>query len=370
MALQLKPVKTLHVTMSAAHREKAANSDSMSPMAKESKALVEGIRQPPSRSADSSPGVRGDGKASASPAPKPSGIAAAAAGVESVFDSSDRFSKLESRVALSAFGFIVFVLSAAWFSWDEQYSIVGDADSAYNYGLVGGIMMLVILLYALRKRARGMRQMGDIRYWYYFHFILGIVGPVLIILHTSFDARSINGTVALFAMLLVVFSGFIGRYIYTRASYGLRTHELDLRTVQDHLAEGVLHNKLPALKNIETRVKAFTDIALEAPGSLDVVVRNIFSMGVRARWHYRALNRDLTRIMKNLARAEKWPAPALKTKLANERRLIHAHMMTAANIGKFQAFEKLAGRWRLLHVPLLYLLVLSGLAHVLAVHMY
>ena len=368
MTLQLKPVKTMRVTLSEAHRTNAANADSVDPIVEARKPSGDEAAKPHSRQAAPAADAKPEGKSKQHSGSK--AAAAAAEGIESVFDARDKFSKLESRVALSAFGFIVLVLSAAWFSWDEQYSIVGDADSAYNYGLVGGLMMIVILIYALRKRARSMRQMGDIRYWYYFHFILGVVGPVLIILHTSFDIRSINGGVALFAMLLVVFSGFIGRYIYTRASYGLRSYEQDMQVVQQHMADGVMHNKIPALKSIETRVKAFTDIALEAPGSIDAVVRNVFSMGVRARWHYRKINRDLTRIMQNLARSEKWTSTALKTQLAEERRLIRAHMLAAGNIGKFQAFEKLAGRWRLLHVPLLYLLVLSGLAHVLAVHMY
>ncbi len=74
--------------------------------------------------------------------------------------------------------------------------------------------------------------------------------------------------------------------------------------------------------------------------------------------------------MKNMARNERWSVGELKIRLTEERRLIRIHLIAAANIGKFQAFEKLAGRWRLLHIPLLYVLVLSGLAHVLAVHMY
>jgi hypothetical protein len=289
---------------------------------------------------------------------------------ESVFDDRERFSRAESRVALSAFGFIVLVLAAAWFSWDEQYSIVGDADTAYNYGLVGGLMMLVILIYAARKRVRSMRTFGDIRYWYYFHFILGVVGPVLIILHTSFDIRSINGGVALFAMLFVVFSGFIGRYIYARASYGLRSYVQDLKDVQSHIAEGVLHSKLPALKQVESKIKAFTEQAMRAPGGIDEVLKIVFVLKLKARATYMQINGEVTRVMTSLARTEAWPEATLKSRLAEERRLIHVHLMTAANIGRFQAFEKLASRWRILHIPLLYLLVLAGLAHVLAVHMY
>ena len=350
--LRLKQLKTFRVTVPEAHRVQAANSDTLEP----ARADEATPAAPKSRPAPTTP-PRTE---------KP----ATNASVESVFDASDQFSKMESRVALSAFGFIVFVLTAAWFSWDEQYSIVGDAESAYNYGLVGGIMMLVILVYALRKRTRAMSRMGDIRYWYYFHFILGIVGPVLIILHTSFGIRSINGGVALFAMLIVVFSGFIGRYIYTRASYGLRTHEQDLQVMQNHISDGVLQSKLPALQQVELHIKEFTGHALRVPGGVEDIVKRIFTMSLQASAAYRRINKELTHTMSKLARAERWSATELKARLAQERALLRAHLTAAAKIGKFHAFEKLAGRWRMLHVPLLYLLVLSGLAHVVSVHMY
>ena len=347
MALRLMQLKTLRVTIPEAHRMRAANADTheLAPLDAAAPEVT------------STATLRSE-KTGNNPS------------VESVFDASNQLSKMEARVALSAFGLIVFVLTAAWFSWDEQYSIVGDAEAAYNYGLVGGSMMLIILVYALRKRMRALSKVGDIRYWYYFHFILGIVGPVLIILHTSFDIRSINGGVALFAMLTVVFSGFIGRYIYTRATYGLRTHEQDLRMMQEHVSDGVLHSKLPALKPVESHIKVFTGYALRAPGGVDDIVKRIFTMNFQAGTVYRRIDKELTHVLSNLARAERGSATELQAHLTRERELVRAHLDGAAKIGKFKAFEKLAGRWRLLHVPLLYLLVLSGLAHVLAVHMY
>ena len=351
--LRLKQLKTFRVTIPEAHRVQAANSDSLEVDPPKEK-IEPAVTAKPSRP-NSPPTIE---------------TPPAGARVESVFDASNQFSKMESRVALSAFGFIVFVLTAAWFSWDEQYSIVGDAESAYNYGLVGGIMMLVILVYALRKRIRAMSRLGDIRYWYYFHFILGIVGPVLIILHTSFGVRSINGGVALFAMLIVVFSGFIGRYIYTRASYGLRTHEQDLQVMQKHISDGVLQSKLPALQRVESHIKEFTDHALKMPEGIEDILKRIFTMRLQASAVYRRINKELTHTMGKLARTERWSGTELKARITQERALLRGHLIAAAKIGKFQAFEKLAGRWRMLHVPLLYLLVLSGLAHVVAVHMY
>ncbi len=349
MTLRLKQLKTFYVTVPEAHRGQAANSDTLE---------------------SAQPDTVAPAKPESVVIPRRGGRPVTDTSVESVFDASNQLSSAESRVALSAFAFIVFVLVAAWFSWDEQYSIVGDAQSAYNYGLVGGSMMLIILVYALRKRIRALHRVGDIRYWYYVHFILGVVGPVLIILHTSFDIRSINGGVALFAMLTVVFSGFVGRYIYTRASYGLRTHEHDLKVMQRHISAGVLRSKVPTLKPVESHIKEFTGHALRAPGGVEDIIKRVFTMSMQAGTAYRRIDKELTHVMSDLAQAEGWSAADLNACLSGERELLREHLTAAANIGKFQAFEKLAGRWRLLHVPLLYILVLSGVAHVVAVHMY
>jgi hypothetical protein len=144
----------------------------------------------------------------------------------------------------------------------------------------------------------------------------------------------------------------------------------NLKEVQSHIAEGVMHSKLPAFKQVESRIKAFTEQAMQVPGGIDEVLKTVFVLKLKAQTAYMQINRDVTRVMTNLARTEGWPETTLKSRLTEERRLINAHLTAAANIGRFQAFEKLASRWRILHVPLLYLLVLSGLAHVLAVHMY
>ena len=289
---------------------------------------------------------------------------------DNLFDVKNRFSKIESRIALSAFAFIVFALAASWMSWNKDYAIVGNADTAYNYGLVGGIMMLLILIYALRKRLKMLRRIGDIKYWYYFHFIFGVVGPVLIVLHTSFSIRSINGGVALFAMFSIVFSGFIGRYIYTRASYGLRAVEQDLQVVTRQLEKGVLTYQIPAMAPIEQQLRAFSMSSLAAPRGFFRIITRILFLKHRAKLAYTGASQKMAKVIRAIAVKEKWTKSEYRERVQHEKRLISGHLVAVSGIASSRAFEKLAAKWRLLHVPILYILVLSGLAHVLAVHMY
>ena len=48
----------------------------------------------------------------------------------------------------------------------------------YNLGLAGGIAMLLLLLYPLRKHVRALRNWGAVKHWFLAHMALGLGGPV------------------------------------------------------------------------------------------------------------------------------------------------------------------------------------------------
>jgi hypothetical protein len=92
-------------------------------------------------------------------------------------------------------------------------------------GVSGAVLMLVPLAYSLVKRVKWVQKrvwrwvtMRTLLAW---HIYAGILGPILVLLHTSHKFNSTLG-IALTAMtLLVVLSGFTGRYLM-----GYFTHEL------------------------------------------------------------------------------------------------------------------------------------------------
>jgi len=82
-------------------------------------------------------------------------------------------------------------------------------------GILGFILMLMTeILYSLRKRTRS-ASWGRMSSWLQFHIFTGLVGPYMVLLHTSWKFNGIAGVTTLFTLIIVV-SGFIGRYIYTR----------------------------------------------------------------------------------------------------------------------------------------------------------
>ncbi|GAB4543788.1 MAG: hypothetical protein Fur002_16360 [Anaerolineales bacterium] len=96
----------------------------------------------------------------------------------------------------------------------------------HSLGIVGFILMLMTeILYSLRKRARG-SGWGRMAFWLQFHIFTGLVGPYMVLLHTSWKFNGLAGAVTLLT-LIIVFSGVIGRYIFTRIPRTLDGMEIE-----------------------------------------------------------------------------------------------------------------------------------------------
>lgn len=84
----------------------------------------------------------------------------------------------------------------------------------HTLGIIGFLLMLMTeTMYTLRKRSRNARW-GRMSQWLDFHIFTGIVGPYLVLLHASWKFNGLAGIVMLLTVIIVV-SGFVGRYIYT-----------------------------------------------------------------------------------------------------------------------------------------------------------
>jgi hypothetical protein len=85
----------------------------------------------------------------------------------------------------------------------------------HSIGIIGFLFMLMTeTLYSLRKRSRSVRW-GMMSTWLQFHIFTGLVGPYMVLLHTSWKFNGIAGVTTLLTVIIVI-SGFIGRYIFTR----------------------------------------------------------------------------------------------------------------------------------------------------------
>ena len=96
----------------------------------------------------------------------------------------------------------------------------GD-DLGYWLGVAGAVMMLLLFSYSLRKHFRFAQRWGPVKAWMSAHMVMGIGGPLLILVHSGFEFGSLNAGVALYSMIAVALSGVVGRFIYARVNRGL-----------------------------------------------------------------------------------------------------------------------------------------------------
>ncbi len=101
----------------------------------------------------------------------------------------------------------------------------------HKLGIAGTSMMVLMLVYSVRKRVGALRRLGPLGRWLDVHIYLGVFGPLLVVLHSTFK---VQGLVALsfWSMVVVALSGVLGRYLYlqiprTRAGEELALAELE-----------------------------------------------------------------------------------------------------------------------------------------------
>jgi hypothetical protein len=93
-------------------------------------------------------------------------------------------------------------------------------------GILGFILMLITeILYSIRKRSQTARW-GSMASWLQFHIFTGLIGPYLVLLHSSWKFNGLAGATTLLTIIIVI-SGFIGRYIYTQIPRALDGVEIE-----------------------------------------------------------------------------------------------------------------------------------------------
>jgi hypothetical protein len=271
-----------------------------------------------------------------------------------------RRAELFFALGLILFIVVLFVLGRIY--WDERY-YVPEEGLGYWLGLVGGLMMLAAMAYGLFKHIPVLRTLSWMKRWLNLHIVFGIVGPLLVLVHSTFRLGSLNGAVALVAMLLVFLSGVIGRFLYSKIHYGLGGSKAELKDVQSSL--------VTAGKRIKSnRLEKFTASVMTHPGSLLNATLDLMFFGWRSRWLAFQLRRDMERRLKSLAKREGWDSAEQHRQQKAFRKQLRAYMFTLRKVALFSVYERFFAFWRHAHVPLLYLLLFSGVVHVIAVHMY
>lgn len=123
-----------------------------------------------------------------------------------------------------------------WYVWFARGTLPQPGGLVgHSLGIVGFALMLAAeTLYTLRKRLRRF-ACGSMHTWLRLHIVAGLVGPYLVLLHTAGKFHGLAGVVTLLTVVMVL-SGFVGRYLYTAAPRTLEGVELTVQELEFQIA--------------------------------------------------------------------------------------------------------------------------------------
>ena len=251
----------------------------------------------------------------------------------------------------------------------EQY-LTPQTGVGYALGIVGGSSMLLLLFYPLRKRVRALAFMGTTKRWFQAHMALGVIGPVLILFHSNFSLGAVNSNVALFCMLVVSGSGLFGRYFYAHIHHGLHGRKANLAELKDYAEK---------LRWVTTNVEFLPDLVRQieqeeqsilARSERTMLLARPLTGAARVYLARRKLRRYVSRALRAADAAPGTPRARRAQLHGTARQYIDDRLAATRRVVEFGAYERLFSLWHALHLPLFLMLLVAGVAHVLAVHLY
>jgi hypothetical protein len=231
--------------------------------------------------------------------------------------------------------------------------VVPAASDLFGHGLgiVGFLLMLMTeTLYSLRKRSRR-AHWGRMASWLRFHIFSGLVGPYMVLLHTSWKFNGLAGIVTAL-MIAVVISGIVGRYIYTavpRTADGVELKAADLeRQIASAEAELArwLDGQPEATQQLVQRLEALPDVA--GSGPLVVLGRTFLEWSYRLQW--RREKRRMSTVGRGQARD--------LDRLLRQRRALRRQVASLATVRRMMA------TWHAVHIPTGMVLFATAFVHI------
>lgn len=247
--------------------------------------------------------------------------------------------------SVPALGVLCALLLAWGWSMRQEAYLNAEFGLGYGLGITGTVMMVLLLLYSVRKRARSLRSRGRISRWLDVHMWLGLLGPTAVLFHANFQIGSLNSTVALGCVLVVASSGVVGRLLYPKIHHRLTGRRADLRELKEvaRSERAGLGRALATRPELAHELESLEALALAGgDGVLGATLRS-----ARLRRRTRSLERD-----------------------ARMGAVLHAYTTALRRVAEFRAYERLFALWHAFHLPFCIMLFIAAVVHVIAVHMY
>ncbi len=272
-------------------------------------------------------------------------------------------------VAAVAAAFLLSLLTLAFALWNgDYYSLPALERPAHDkhmllrpslgvglgLGIAAAVLIVVNLLYLLR-RSPGIRfQLWSLRAWMTSHVATGVLAFLCALLHAAMSPGDTIGGHALWSLGVLLITGAIGRYFYAWVPHAANGRELELREIKAQLGS------LTAERGVE---RSFESMArIEVLGLIqDTQWKSGFFGRVAALFNgERQLKRSIKRIEADGKREDVSPVHIRQT-VVIAKRAYRTAMMAA----HFEDLRGVLGTWRYLHRWVAALMVILVVTHII-----
>ena len=241
------------------------------------------------------------------------------------------------------------------------WALKPGGSRGHLYGVIGSSLMVIMLVYSLRKRVKILRRLGKLRDWLDFHIFCGVVGPLLVILHSSFK---VQGLVALsfWSMIAVALSGVLGRYLYLQIPRTRAGDELSLAEVEELRAE-ITRKLRDELRLPEDTLAELDRIALGSTTPIALEKRPLAILLFHLPFQAVSLRMRLHSFRRRLQRELDAPPGVLRdaTRLARQKVLLERR------IALWSRLQQLFHYWHVFHKPFAVVMYVFMVVHIAVV---
>jgi hypothetical protein len=98
--------------------------------------------------------------------------------------------------------------------------------------------------------------------------------------------------------------------------------------------------------------------------------RAVFWLPILQYISYRQCAKELDALMPKMADSQNWTKQDLKRRRYRAKRTVDAYLNSVVSVSQFSAYSFLFSLWHVAHIPFVYVLIVTTLVHVYAVHAY